>query len=274
MKFIQNFIGRLRWVNAMQRRANGKFILVNTERLKSQALRILRDQEKYVLRQIKGKFPMVAQNAIRKNAIEDMDDIADNIPYQKELSETVVVFSRDSAKKGAKTVIAKWNLGQFGIGYEQVEPRIETYLSKKLTHELSPYRGNIHSTTTERIRQILYDGYKNGSTYGEMSKLIQEQGEAGVFSPARAEMIAVHEVGDAYEEGNYIPLKQLQEENPDRKVQKMWSTVGDDRVTPTHSENEAMGWIPFDEAFSGTGDQRPPATDNPRCRCTLLEQII
>lgn len=52
-------------------------------------------------------------------------------------------------------------------------------------------------------------------------------------------------------------------------VEKEWMTVHDGRVTPSHTANEAQGRIPLSQPFEPTGDMIPPASDNPRCRCTV-----
>lgn len=52
-------------------------------------------------------------------------------------------------------------------------------------------------------------------------------------------------------------------------VEKAWHTVHDERVTPTHTANQSQGKIPLNQVFNGTGDMIPPASSNPRCRCTV-----
>ena len=52
---------------------------------------------------------------------------------------------------------------------------------------------------------------------------------------------------------------------------KAWITVGDGKVTDECQENEAEGWIGIDEDFP-SGDQHPPRTDNPNCRCTFASR--
>jgi hypothetical protein len=47
-----------------------------------------------------------------------------------------------------------------------------------------------------------------------------------------------------------------------------WQTEDDARVCAGCLENQAEGYIPLGDAFSGTGDTMPPA--HPRCRCALI----
>lgn len=78
----------------------------------------------------------------------------------------------------------------------------------------------------------------------------------------RAEVIAQAEARNAMEAGE-IKVALNRGAN-----YKMWITVGDDRVTDGCETNEAQGAIPIDQEFQ-SGDQHPPRSGNPRCRCTL-----
>lgn len=71
--------------------------------------------------------------------------------------------------------------------------------------------------------------------------------------------------------GNYLPMDELHKDGI--LVMKYWSTVNDNRVTPTHTQNQNNGWIMLDEAFTGTGDKIAPASDNPRCRCAIEYKV-
>lgn len=51
---------------------------------------------------------------------------------------------------------------------------------------------------------------------------------------------------------------------------KRWITAGDDLVSDMDVDNEAQGWIAFDEEFS-SGDNQPPS--HPNCRCTVTYRV-
>jgi len=51
---------------------------------------------------------------------------------------------------------------------------------------------------------------------------------------------------------------------------KSWLTVGDDRVCELCAGNEAVGWIPVDDAFP-SGHMHPLAHNC--CRCCLLTRM-
>lgn len=256
---------------ARRKQTNGKFLLVMKERLQRRVVQNLKKQLKWTLRAI---VPLFEKNAIQKNfSRSDANAILEKMPNQADIAEDIVASMELTLNRGAKTTIAKFALTRFGIGFEVVNKRASAFLGEKLSHELSQKKGTIHATTVERINELLLEAQVKGWSYQETSKRIQEQGETGVFSQARGELIATREVGIAYEKGNNIPLAAFAEENPDRKVQKFWQTVEDSRVTKPHKENEQMGWIAFTETFTGTGDEHAPGSDNPRCRCSTLYRI-
>lgn len=82
---------------------------------------------------------------------------------------------------------------------------------------------------------------------------------------SRAHLVAVTEVGDAYEHGNEIVVNDLAAAG--LRMEKKWDTIGDGRVSDGCRENEQAGWIPIDEEFP-SGDMRPLRF--PGCRCTAL----
>lgn len=145
------------------------------------------------------------------------------------------------------------------------------YLTALRELHLSQRKGSITNTTVDRIRSAVVKWTKEGLTYGQIADKIEVL-DPFVFSRNRAELIAINQVGKAYQFGEYLPMKALSDEWYD--VQKKWSTVHDGKVTPTHTQNEGDGWVPLDHKFSGTGDLLPPASDHPRCRCALLYNIL
>ena len=121
----------------------------------------------------------------------------------------------------------------------------------------------IRQTTRDGLRSILAQAADEGWSYDRTAEAIRKRYKH--MSVERGRNIAVFELGDAYEHGNMLVGKSLQ--NAGLEMQKSWLTVGDSRVRPEHSANQAQSWIPFDDAFANDGD-RPPS--DPRCRCTLL----
>lgn len=124
-------------------------------------------------------------------------------------------------------------------------------------------------TTRDELRSILSKWVAEGNSYGEIAKDIRSV-DPFVFSKSRAKTIAVNEIGRAYGFANHEPGSELNRQG--YVLKKIWATSEDDKVRPEHTQNEAEGFIDFEEAFSGTGDQYAPSTDI-NCRCTSTHQI-
>lgn len=139
------------------------------------------------------------------------------------------------------------------------------------------YVSGINETTRERIRTIVRDGAKRGASYTEVAKDIADMfvefaGSSSIVDilvgnvkRSRAEVVAIYELGSAYEHGSRILIDDLAAGG--LIMQKSWLTVGDERVDPHCAENQAAGWIPLEDAFP-SGHQQPLAHVN--CRCTTL----
>jgi len=258
-----------RWLNrqnALTNRADGKFIRTNEKRLRKRLALLWKKQMEWVIEEM-GGLPQFQTNAATPQ------DFVEGMPEQKAIAETIVASMRVSLAKGGKTILKKLKLGDFGISFSLQNKEAIRFLGNKLSHELSNYRGNIHKTTTDRISKILRDAAADGRSYSETSKLIQKQAKSGVFSQARGELIATREIGVAYEKGNDIPTREFRAKFPDRRVLKLWRTVGDDRVTPQCRANEGEGWIDYSQEFS-SGDEIAPRDNHPRCRCFTERKII
>lgn len=270
-KIINDTIWWLNRNKALLTRNDGKFILRQEARVRAGLNRIFRQQMKYLLQEFKKTDLFTSTNALD----DQLNNIVDGMPGQSKLVETILIYAASSMKKGGETTVKKLALKEFGIDFSLKHPSAVAYLDAKRSLELSNYRGNINSRTKSRIVEIVRDGVLNGKSYGEVAEAIAAQGEAGVFSAARSELIAVREMAQAYEQGRVAPIYDFTARFPNRQVVKSWLTAGDDQVTPECEENEEQGWIRFDESFPNDGDQQEaPRSGNPRCRCTTLYDII
>jgi hypothetical protein len=130
----------------------------------------------------------------------------------------------------------------------------------------------INQTTKDYIRKVIADGVANGDSYDKIAKAITDRyasmaaGRPQAHIDSRAHGIVVTEAGNAFEEGNAIVAKELQDAG--LTMEKFWQSVDDDLVCSAECEaNQAQGWIPFDEDFQ-SGHPHPLA--HPYCRCTAL----
>lgn len=121
----------------------------------------------------------------------------------------------------------------------------------------------INSTTRDYLRTILTQATDEGWSYDKTARAIRKR--YADFSGTRARNIAVYELGNAYEAGNLLVAKDLQEAG--LTMEKQWLAVGDSRTRPAHKSNQAQGWIGLDDRFQD-GSERPPTDSG--CRCTVL----
>lgn len=275
-KNLNSFIEHLIFVMSIRtnasNRPDGKFLARTEKRLISSTVKIFRKQQAYVLSKIKNISGLQQSNIITNSIEDEIEVIVDGIPQQTQLTETIVASMKTGINRGGIASVRNLKLGKFGITWSLRNKEAIKFLEAKRTLELSNYKGNITGTTKTRISEILLDAAKSGQSYEKTAQLIMQQGEAGVFSQSRAQLIATREIGVSYEEGNRIPIDEFAEKYPDRIVEKHWSTVGDNNVTEECEENQDAGWLGLDEEFP-SGDQQAPREGNPRCRCTTEYEI-
>lgn len=129
----------------------------------------------------------------------------------------------------------------------------------------------VNDTTRQYLRTVIVEGVDNGWSYNRLARAITDRyAEFAVGRPqkhirSRAELIAVTEIGQAYESASEIVALDLADGG--LTMQKKWLTVGDDRVSAGCKENAGDGWIGMTEAHS-SGHERPLRF--PSCRCTEL----
>lgn len=157
--------------------------------------------------------------------------------------------------------------GDFAASFELPFPQAAEYASQHAADLVS----GINATTTDEVRRLVTKAVDEGQSYTELAKALREK-YSQFHTPQpqqhikdRAELIAVTEIGDAYEAGNEQIGQQLQ--GAGLEMQKAWLTVEDSGVDDKCFQNEQAGWIPFDQEFP-SGHMRPLA--HPACRCTLL----
>ena len=100
------------------------------------------------------------------------------------------------------------------------------------------------------VGEIIAQGYEQGLTIREIRERLQ-----ALYSPVRAEMIAVTETTRAVVEGERAYIDQLERETGQRMV-PIWLTANDERVCPICKPRD-------DKPI--TNNEYPPA--HPRCRC-------
>jgi hypothetical protein len=171
---------------------------------------------------------------------------------------------------GAEMLIAELAAG---TAFDLKNPRAVAYLE---AHGAELVKG-INDTTKARMRTLLANGAREGLSYTEIANQIDAMFDG--FSQtsitnflldrqkwSRSEIVAITEVGNAYEAGNSIVVADLQAAG--LVMEKKWLTVGDNDVDEVQCKpNQAQGWILVSDAFQ-SGHMQPLA--HPLCRCTTL----
>lgn len=264
-----NTLQRFRfWVNRTfiyTKRPDGKFILRQEERMISTLDKRWKNQMNYYLEQVKdfNEFK-VESNNLQLSLLEmfDNDPEKDNIARDINRYQSLVI---NRGKRRGYAIITEFNKKIKGIS--EVDETVFDWLEAQLSHQLSQREGAIANYTERRISELVLEAAREGQTYQQLAEKIEDQGNAGVFSAARAKTIAVRELGVAYEQGKVIPVKRYQLEFPEDQIVKWWQTVNDDRVTDLCNANQDNGKILMDQLFT-SGDKQAPRTGNIRCRCS------
>ncbi len=189
--------------------------------------------------------------------------------FDEATQETLRLFWEplEDTVKAALVVGAKQALADIGIEllFDLTNPRAVAYIEARGALLVAA-----QETTKDYIRTVIAEGVKEGWSYDRIAERIIERfeefavGKPQLHIDSRAHGIAVTEMGNAYVEANAIIARDL--EDMGIAMEKRWSTMGDTHVEPECWDNEAAGWIPFDQPFP-SGHMQPLA--HPYCRCDL-----
>lgn len=230
---------------------------------------------KRVHKQLKKQMGWVIDNLPRIAAFKESYEaeiylLLEDMPYREEIVAGILLTVKPTIKKGWTDMEDQFGFS-YGFSYDMKE--VTSYLDALEELQLSDRYGSIHATTKDRIRDILSQAANEGWGYSKTSKAIQAQGEAGVFSQARGELIATREIGHAYEYGKQVSIQEYRDNNPVDILQKKWVTVGDNNVTAQCRANSSQDWIEIDKQFD-SGDDTAPRDNHPRCRCATTYRIL
>lgn len=193
------------------------------------------------------------------------------------LEEAIVAAAKAALTAGAESLlglVAKQTLARLGISWTLDNPRAVAYLEDHGAELVS----RIDEATRNDLRSLIDAAMREGRTYDQLAGDIQKQFKAygdpnsywrfdaprpQAHIDSRAHLIAVTEIGEAYEDGEAQAAQELQAAG--LPVVKWWSTMGDERVSAGCQENEADGEIPLDQPHS-SGHMHPLRF--PGCRCT------
>lgn len=178
--------------------------------------------------------------------------------------EVIQAAARDALRRGALQTLADVNID---IAFNLRNPRAENYLQQHGYGLIS----QIDAVTRGNIATIIDNGMAEGWSYNRMAREISSLyrqmavGRPQQHIDSRAHLIAVTEIGNAYEAGSAIVVQDLQEAG--LAMEKQWLTVGDGRVSDGCQANQSEGWIPYAQSHA-SGHMHPLRF--PGCRCTEL----
>jgi uncharacterized protein with gpF-like domain len=142
----------------------------------------------------------------------------------------------------------------FDVVNQEAGPYAETYAASRVTQ--------INKTTRDQLNTLITRGINEGWSYDRLAEKIADMGG---FSEERARRIAVYELRDAYEGGQFKMVSRLHVTGI--PMETKWQTAGDDRVSDSHRDSQAEGWQDVGYVFA-SGAERPPTDSG--CRCTSL----
>ena len=189
------------------------------------------------------------------NAVEDIDDGT--------LATLVDDLDQTALQRGGRS--AALDLG-LTLGLEVTHPEVVRFLRRRGAELVT----GIDETTRRQMRGVLVRGVEQRRSYADVADEISTRFR-GFSDPSalghirtRAELVAVTELGLAYEHGHRMLADDLTRAG--YVLERSLIVAGDERTCPECLDAEADGWIPHGELFAG-GVLGAPI--HPGCRCAV-----
>lgn len=170
---------------------------------------------------------------------------------------------------GALALGAKHRADELGVTFFNVaHPAAYGYLADNAAELVA----GINKSTRDDLRTIITNGARLGQSYDKIAaQITKKYAQFSTPQPqlhirSRAHLIAVNELGKAYEAGGRMQVDRMAGNG--LLMEKEWMTVSDSRVDWKCGMFQDMGFIPHDKLWDGI--EYPPA--HPACRCTVKYQ--
>lgn len=160
---------------------------------------------------------------------------------------------------------------ELGLAFDLENPKAQAYIAKTGGELIT----RMAKTTKDRVRTVLGQSFEGGWSWGKLARELKSRfADMGGRAPqqhirSRAELIAINELGNAFEEATMQTAEGLASSGIG--VEKQWLNSGDDRVSDGCLENTAAGWIALRDTFP-SGHLRPLRF--PGCRCSTEKRIV
>jgi hypothetical protein len=196
-------------------------------------------------------------------ALPDLDHIIEELIKAGFATDAIVeeLISKVIAQALEAGAEAAISAADVSVSFDMTSPAAVEFLSKRGAELVT----GISDTSRAALRDLITAAVKDGKSYDALATSIGEMFDS--FADYRSRMIAVTEIGNAFEEGALLASRAL--EAGGLVMEKSWLTAGDDKVEEECQGNAEAGWIPLGEDFP-SGDTRPLA--HPNCRCTMLSR--
>ena len=245
----------------------------NNEAIKSKAIYKIFQNQKKAFADLLENEEKKSRIFVKKSIIDDIiDPFLDDI--KSEVPEYLLTVLPKIMREGAKDPIKRYKdllPDDYALVFNISTAPATVYLQELSDLMLSQRDGSILKTTKDELRSIMRNGISDWDSYTAIAKRIREV-DPFVFSRSRSKTIAVNEIGRSYWWANHEPGNVLSDDG--YILEKSWQSSDDEKVRPTHNQNEEAWSIPFDEAFPWTDDQYAPSTNDINCRCTSTHKIV
>lgn len=183
-----------------------------------------------------------------------LDDLFAKTAPTKQMETAIQSAVETSATNGAQNLVDQLGDVDFDQVFSLKNPRAVEYLENCGAELVS----GIDETSKNQLRIILERGAKQGWSYEKLALAIRK--EFTDWSRKRARLIAITEIGNAYQRGNLIVGQNLAAAG--LKMEKSW--LARPNSCPLCLDNQADGWIDVNQEHS-SGVMCPGAHPGDRC---------
>lgn len=188
----------------------------------------------------------------------------------KRLIKAIDTNGKKAAERGGKSGMKDLGAAQMSIDWTLQDKDVQKFLKNNGAKKVA----GINKTTRDRLRRLIARAVKEGWAPKQLDASIKAlfKGSERVVSGkvmARSKLIAITEMGEAYEAGRISALEKYQKAGV--KTQKQWIAANDERVCSICAPNAAADWVAGEKNFP-SGHYAP--LGHPACRCDLTFRVV